>query len=598
LLLLLLLTIELLVTIPLVTMKSSSNKSEAGGTDDRQMKRSKLTHHPLHAAGPNKPTTGSDALSKARSVAPGAAPSSSTSSTSIRRPLASTSSTRHLPSLHPHARAPARSPLESILQSDADVSPSTFDYGPFSLSELSHSLRCHFGLDRLRVAQCAAISSVLRRRDCMAVLPTGHGKSLTYQLPAVAWARRRPGNIVIVVQPLVSLMKDQVSSLRARGIPAALLGASVDAKEKQAAYADLRKPAEPVEQSSQPSPSSGPPPPLTRLCLLYCSPELLCSSHGREIVAELAQQERLKLVAIDEFHCISQWGHQFRRDYLALSFIRKGNIQPNHTHSAASSPSSSSSSSASSDTITAPVASSVPLLLLSATATRRVSADVRHILGLDSASMDFIRLSANRPNLAFSVIHKETIKTMEGEEMNVFKHMARMIRGWMGKQEQGQKSTETATVGSNIKHHETPPFTPSSTLAVTASSATVASATAAASSSSATVTPASKPIAGNGIIYCWRKDTCSVVANELRKLNISAIAYHAGLSQSDRTRAQKEWQENRVDVICATVAFGMGINKEVRQHWTIHCMNGVGGMRDDDDDAFTNAICCSSVLLS
>jgi len=243
-------------------------------------------------------------------------------------------SARHLPSLHPHVRAPSRSPLESILQSDTDISPSTFDYRPLSLTELSHSLRSHFGLDKLRVAQCAAISSVLRHRDCMAVLPTGHGKSLTYQLPAVAWARRRPGNIVIVVQPLVSLMKDQVSSLRARGIPAALLGASVDAKEQQTVYADLRKPAEPAEKSSQPSASSGPPPPLSRLCLLYCSPELLCSPHGREIVADLVQQDRLKLVAIDEFHCISQWGHQFGRDYLALSFLRKGNKQHVTTPSA------------------------------------------------------------------------------------------------------------------------------------------------------------------------------------------------------------------------------------------------------------------------
>ena len=258
-------------------------------------------------------------------------------------------------------------------------------------------------------------------------MPTGGGKSITFQVPALAME-----GICIVVTPLIALMKDQVEGLRANGVPAAALNSMNDEAESARVRAACLR---------------------GELKLLYISPERLMLE-----LPYLIRDMKVSLFAVDEAHCISQWGHDFRPEYAQLGLLRQ-------------------------------TFSDVPIVALTATADRLTREDIQKQLAL-SDPVVFIS-SFDRPNLSLDV-----------------------KRGY-------QKKDKDRAILELIARHPD----------------------------------------DCGIIYCLSKKTTESVAEMLRGHDIAAVAYHAGLPTEERERAQDDFIHDRVQVVCATVAFGMGIDK-------------------------------------
>jgi ATP-dependent DNA helicase RecQ len=209
---------------------------------------------------------------------------------------------------------------------------------------LELALRRHFGWSRFRPGQRPVVEALLAGRDCLAVLPTGAGKSLCFQLPALV----RDG-LVLVISPLVALMQDQVEQLQRRGIPAACLHRGLAAPERLQLLRRIRE---------------------RRLRLLYLAPERLRVEATRQLLDELLSEDLLVGLAVDEAHCISAWGHDFRPDYRRLGELRR-------------------------------LCPGVPMLALSATAAPRVRADIIRLLQLRRPLIQ-VR-SARRPNLTYAM---------------------------------------------------------------------------------------------------------------------------------------------------------------------------------------------------
>lgn len=286
-------------------------------------------------------------------------------------------------------------------------------------------LKEHFGYTAFRPLQEEIIRDALAGRDVFALLPTGGGKSLCFQLPALA----RPG-LTVVVSPLIALMKDQVDALHANGIAATFLNSSLDAQESQARLRGLHR---------------------GDYRLLYIAPERLMVPG---CLATL-QSWHVNLLAIDEAHCISEWGHDFRPEYRRLVELRER-------------------------------FPSLPIMALTATATERVRDDIRTLLRLRNPAC-YVG-SFNRPNLTYRVQAK----------VNPFEQVLAFL------QSQPQDS---------------------------------------------------------GIVYCQSRKTTEGLAKRLQAHGIMAQPYHAGLTAEERTRHQELFLRDEVQVICATIAFGMGINK-------------------------------------
>lgn len=290
---------------------------------------------------------------------------------------------------------------------------------------LAALLKEHFGFDAFRPLQEEIIRDVLSGKDVFALLPTGGGKSLCYQLPALA----REG-LTVVVSPLIALMKDQVDGLQANGIAATFLNSSLPQEESRARFRDLHR---------------------GRYRLLYIAPERLMLEGTLEHLA----QWRPSLIAVDEAHCISEWGHDFRPEYRHLARLREA-------------------------------FPGAPILALTATATERVRADIVAQLALRKPSVYVA--SFNRPNLLYRV--------------------------------------EAKTAGFE------------QTLAALRSRPRDA-----------------------GIVYCQSRKTAESLAERLAAAGVAARPYHAGLEPEERARNQEAFLRDEARVICATVAFGMGINK-------------------------------------
>ncbi len=293
--------------------------------------------------------------------------------------------------------------------------------------DLVNALRTHFGHDAFRDGQEDVIRALLDGESALALFPTGAGKSLCYQLPAVL----REGT-ALVVSPLIALMKDQVDVLRARGIAAARLDSSLTAQETQQVYADLR---------------------AGTLKLLYVAPERLSG----EAFLDRLRRVKISLLAIDEAHCISEWGHNFRPEYLRLARV-------------------------------AEELGLKPVLALTATATPDVARDICRSFGI--ADERHVQTSFRRKNL-----HLRVTPCAASERLDVLtKRLA-----------------------------------------------------------SATVRPA--------VVYVTFQKTAEEVAAHLARSGLAARAYHAGMSAEDRDATQEAFMRGACEIIVATIAFGMGIDK-------------------------------------
>ncbi|MFA5353508.1 MAG: DNA helicase RecQ [Thermodesulfovibrionales bacterium] len=294
-----------------------------------------------------------------------------------------------------------------------------------SQDPLYDALHAVFGFRQFRPNQEPIIRNILNGRDVFAVMPTGGGKSLCYQLPASMME-----GTAVVISPLISLMKDQVDAAAENGITAAFMNSSLNSEEVSSVYRMLRD---------------------KRLKLLYIAPERFAMPH----FLERLKAARISFFAIDEAHCVSEWGHDFRPDYLGLSLIPR-------------------------------MFPSVPVAAFTATATQKVQEDIITRIGLRKPHI--VRASFNRPNLFYEVKPKSKV----GAQILAFIM---------------ERSGES------------------------------------------------------GIIYRTTRDSVTETAEFLRSKGIAALPYHAGLSAGERNRNQEAFNRDETQVIVATIAFGMGIDK-------------------------------------
>ncbi len=291
--------------------------------------------------------------------------------------------------------------------------------------ELRDTLKKYFGFTSFRPLQEEIIHDTLAGKDVFAVLPTGGGKSLCFQLPALV----RPG-LTVVISPLIALMKDQVDAMQAAGVAATFLNSSLASEESRARLRGLHN---------------------GDYRLLYVAPERLLLSGFLDDL----KRWNVTRFAIDEAHCISEWGHDFRPEYRQINSLR--GIFPK-----------------------------IPLMALTATATERVRADIIEQLHLREPACYVA--SFNRPNLTYRISAKS----------GAYEQITDFIRARKGE---------------------------------------------------------------SGIIYCQARKTADSLASKLNADGVRAAAYHAGMEPPERTRSQEAFLRDEVRVVCATIAFGMGINK-------------------------------------
>lgn len=294
-------------------------------------------------------------------------------------------------------------------------------------------LKKYFGYDTFRPYQEEIIESVMLGNDTVAIMPTGGGKSICFQLPALM-----KEGFCLVVSPLIALMKDQVEGLNANGIPAAFINSTLSAQERSDVFRKLNN---------------------KELKLLYVSPEKLLTADFIDFIKHYP----INLIAIDEAHCISMWGHDFRPEYTRLSMLKKQ-------------------------------FPGIPLMALTATADRLTRDDMSTQLAMDNPRQ-FIA-SFNRPNISLAVL--------PGKKR--FEVILDFVQNRKGQ---------------------------------------------------------------SGIIYCLSRKATEQLATKLSDNGVDAGFYHAGMSAEERSQVQDDFIHDRTEIICATIAFGMGIDKS-NVRWVIH----------------------------
>ncbi|KAL1960220.1 hypothetical protein VTO42DRAFT_8763 [Malbranchea cinnamomea] len=380
--------------------------------------------------------------------------------------------------------------------------------------DIDFTLRRVFGKKTFRPLQREVIQAAVEGHDVFLQAATSFGKSLCFQLPAVV-----AHGVTVVVSPLLSLMVDQVNALEARGIPVATINSSTPPSRRRVILADIL--------SGHPT-----------IRLLYVTPELCQTDSFRRTLKTIHSQGELNRIAIDEAHCISEWGHDFRPAYKELSWLRRE--------------------------LTNPV---VPITALTATATPRVRADIISLLGLDPKSLKRFSTPSARPNIHYEVRYLSDFtfdpNVPETSQVNDLltwlqaiheRRLARLAR----EEESAEGAINSDTKYASNKKNWLPPMP--------------------------------------GIIYVPLRSICNQLANSLSssKIKIKAVAYHAGLPAAERAKIQATWaspykpstqttigadgttQHTEEEppafyIVVATSAFGMGIdNPHVRFviHWT------------------------------
>lgn len=282
-----------------------------------------------------------------------------------------------------------------------------------------------FGYDEFRPMQRDIIENVLQKRDSLVLMPTGGGKSLCYQIPAIKFE-----GLTIVISPLISLMKDQVDSLKANGINAEYINSTLSFDEIEEIKRRIQK---------------------KEVKILYVAPERLALEDFKIFLTML----QISLIAIDEAHCISEWGHDFRPDYRNLKFLKK-------------------------------LFSNTPIIALTATATLKVREDIVK------------QLSLTNPKIFVSSFNRKNLNLIVTQKKNTFNKMLSLIK----------------------KHKDE-----------------------------------------SIIIYCFSRKDTEKIAQQLKENGLKALPYHAGLPNNIRKQNQELFTKDKVNIIVATIAFGMGIDK-------------------------------------
>ncbi|HEV7616211.1 MAG TPA: ATP-dependent DNA helicase RecQ [Solirubrobacterales bacterium] len=325
------------------------------------------------------------------------------------------------------------------------------------------------GFQHWRPGQKEAVEAALEGRDSLIVMPTGGGKSLCYQLPGLATE-----DLTIVVSPLIALMRDQWTRLTAAGHPVTMISSGMSDEMARRALGEVRG---------------------GEARIVYCSPERF----GSNLFLEALAQRRIDLIAVDEAHCVSEWGHDFRPDYLRLPQIADRLGRPT-------------------------------VMACTATATKPVAAEIASRFGMREPLQ--VRSGFDRPNLSFDVV------PLEGT---------------------GSKARRQALLEAGLAD------------------------------------PANRP----AIVYCGtRKDTDEVAAT-LREAGQPALPYHAGMEAEERTSVQRRFMSGEVEVIVATNAFGMGVDKaDVRSVWHMAIPTSVEAYSQEAGRAGRDGLPARAVLLA
>lgn len=335
-----------------------------------------------------------------------------------------------------------------------------FSFAQYQMTnEVLETLRTVFKKERFRYPQEEIVHAVIKGLDALVLLPTGHGKSLTYQLPAVVPSSQ--GKTTIVISPLLALMDNQVSALRRLNVSAKTLNGNTRLEDRRRILQDV----------TSPNP---------KLQLLYVSPELCATKPFREVLFRMyrASPRTLARFVIDEAHCCVEWGFGFRKDYTNLAYLRETYPE-------------------------------VPITALTATAPPTVQTGIINILGLHN-SLKVFAASVNRTNLHYEV----RFFSNPTHESDILPDIERFLTAYQARRLNSSSSPEAAP-------------------------------------------------SGPGIIYCRRKDTVELVAATLREHGFGAQPFHGSLSAAEKERVMSSWLENAegYEIVVATVAFGMGVDK-------------------------------------